>query len=331
MENVNHQPPPPQPTIQNNSEKPSSKYKILGIIIIIFGFLQVPIPALQILFVIPQITNLYEGLNIEQPSLIPAYAVLTFLIILGLINIFIGIKLILKSTLHKEIYFKLGIATLIIIFLSVGSSIAFTITSVITPIYKLTSELDSSPSPTIFQTPSPTPTINASDTSTPANGAGWKTYTNEKYGFSFKYPDNFIFNNCSATDYISIAFDQADLVSDGSVYCAESTFPEGSYAIYLEIVSKDIKNINEAIKKIPLGHNDQLSNAEKIIVYNEFTKIKRTSNDNSYQVFYFVQHPKNTLILQFYLVHPKRMLKSKLIDYEKILDQILSTFKFINP
>lgn len=186
MENIDQQPPSPQPSVQNSSEKPSSKYKILGIINIILGFLQIPVPVGFAFFVIPQLTNLYLSLNIQQPGLIPTYAVLIFLVCLGLINITIGVKLLLKSTQNKEKYFKFGIAAIIIIFLSVGSSMALTITSVLAPIYKLTSELDSSPSPTIFQAPSPIPTINISETSS------WKTYTNEEYGFSFKYPNNWI-------------------------------------------------------------------------------------------------------------------------------------------
>ncbi|OGH12065.1 MAG: hypothetical protein A2857_00935 [Candidatus Levybacteria bacterium RIFCSPHIGHO2_01_FULL_36_15] len=163
---------------------------------------------------------------------------------------------------------------------------------------------------------SPTPTFDQT--------ANWKIYRDDGFRFEFKYPNNFTYNNCSY-----IGFDLTDLVNNGSVYCAEITFPKDAYSILLSV--KNIKNIDEAVKGIPLSSDYNLS--KLIVNNNEFTKVQRISNNNhgNYGDSYFIQVPKRPFILEFYLVRPSRTLTSNItINYQEILDQILSTFKFLN-
>ena len=185
-------------------------------------------------------------------------------------------------------------------------------------------------------TPQPTPSPSPSDISPAPAGAGetanpdsiganWKTYINIKYGFSFKYPANFDYKiNCSTNGLIG--FDYIDLINNGAVNCAEISFPVNAYAIYLSV-------LNESMEKaldIPTSSTSQLSQPEKIILNDrELIKVQRREKDTGeYQNFYFIKHPINTFVLQFFLVHPTRTIESNIINYEETLIKILSTFKF---
>lgn len=325
MEDNDQQPPPPQPPIQNNDEKPSSKYKILGIINIIFGFIQIPVPIILVFIVIPQLTILYKSLNIKQPSLIPTYAVLIFLIVLGLINISIGVKLFLKSTQNKEKYFTIGIVAIILIFLSAGSSMAITVTSIITPIYKLTSEIDSSPSPTIFQTPSPTPTINISDTST------WKTYTNNQFNFELKLPEDIqIKENQAGSNFIR--FSNAYKWEDKKISVDTKQYLDIFLFVSTVSPQTNLKGwiLEDAIRPMPNGKTESQ-------IKGEVQQYREGSIDGYWYVGVVEEEDK-------YIVFKKddKIFKFRLGGYqtgssykdnknaEVALNQILSTFKFTN-
>jgi len=119
--------------------KDMTKYKIVGIVNLFLGALEIICPLFALIFTIPRITALYSEFNAEGPSLVPTYLVLGILILMGIGNLFFGFNLISKSE-KKDKYFKYALILIIASFLLGGVFSSIASLSVILPIYNLTSQ-----------------------------------------------------------------------------------------------------------------------------------------------------------------------------------------------
>lgn len=63
-------------------------------------------------------------------------------------------------------------------------------------LYNQQTKLTSAPQPTTQSTPAPS--VNPTESAEPVDISNWKTYTNSKYGYSVKYPNNAVY---SESDY----------------------------------------------------------------------------------------------------------------------------------
>lgn len=160
---------------KNSQSAPLSiRYLIVGVFTAIFGSAEIIIPLIMLFIIFPKISTLYTDLDIEQNSLL-TYTPIAILIILGAINIFLCVKILLKTTTNKERYFKFGLASLAVTILFGGALQGLLILSVISPIYNVVKvNTEKNPSISSYTTPTPDPT------------ADWKTYTDGQ--IEFKYP-----------------------------------------------------------------------------------------------------------------------------------------------
>lgn len=91
------------------------KYKVVGIISLLNGILFVLSPILMYLFVIPKFIALYEESTLStKANLGQTYLSLTIVFILGIINIFLGSKLLFGAEETKKKYYKYGLAMVIL-------------------------------------------------------------------------------------------------------------------------------------------------------------------------------------------------------------------------
>lgn len=152
----------------------SKKYTFLAIAAIIVGIFLAILAIGVLFFVIPPLNTLYSNVNLNVESkLNNAYFASYVLLGLGALNVVAGIQLLRSSA---KVWFWTAIVFGILTFPIAGSLSRTLIFSIISPIYKLTREVGA---PTLTQ-PSSSPI--------PDRTANWKTYANETFGVSVKYP-----------------------------------------------------------------------------------------------------------------------------------------------
>lgn len=116
-----------------------NKYKIVGIINILFGIPQLLISSLP-LFIVPKLSSLYTDFNVKsQQNFISGYIVAILIFAMAMINLFLGVKGFTKSK-KKEKYFKYGIISASVTFFLTGILVLVMVSTVILPIYSLTSQ-----------------------------------------------------------------------------------------------------------------------------------------------------------------------------------------------
>jgi len=166
---------------------------------------------------------------------------------------------------------------------------------------------NTSPSPTqSVQKPSPTtdPTAN------------WKTYTNTKYGYTFKYPNPWT-ENCSKD------ISQNSPLSQSVIVCPEAypTGPFGGIPAYFNVTveSKKIGETAQDIKKLKEKENPSIKEVSvpKIANYDVAASYFEGAGIPNATV-YLVKNPSDTTYMN---------ITGDGID-ENIYNQILSTFKF---
>ncbi|MBD3195429.1 MAG: hypothetical protein GF317_10260 [Candidatus Lokiarchaeota archaeon] len=96
----------------------------------------------------------------------------------------------------------------------------------------------------------------------------WQTYTNEEYGFSFEYPNNLVFEDCSAKNPKKGAFDELILTLGKVGSC---TFPGFEPRIYIMKTNEDHAFYAKAVEKYSMDFKVEEIN----INGNEVTKTKR--------------------------------------------------------
>lgn len=116
-----------------------TKYKIVGILNLFLGILETIYPLFAFMFTIPRLTELYSEFGAEGPSFGITYLTLSIIILMGIGNLFFGIKLFSKTE-NKDKYFKYALILVIASFLLGGVFTSFASLSVIMPIYNLTSQ-----------------------------------------------------------------------------------------------------------------------------------------------------------------------------------------------
>lgn len=120
------------------------RYKAIAIIDLFIG---IPLSSIQILMLFlttSELIGFYQKLNVDiKTNITIFYTLALLLIILGVVNIFMATKLLLKSTRNKERYFKYTVVSLIIAFILAGIFQAITIFSMVIPFYKTATEASS--------------------------------------------------------------------------------------------------------------------------------------------------------------------------------------------
>ncbi len=113
-----------------------TKYKVVGLINIFFGVIQLLASASQ-LYLNIQLGNLYREFNVQAgTNLIVAKIGLALLLALALINLYLGATGLSQSK-QKEVYLKRGIISAITSLAISVFVIIFLIVTIILPIYSL--------------------------------------------------------------------------------------------------------------------------------------------------------------------------------------------------
>ena len=113
-----------------------NKYKIVGSINIFFGLVQILGSIIIPLFVMNKLTRMYETfeVNLKTPS--GMYVVLGIIFVVGIINIFVGIKAFNSKKGNNKVYTtSMVVAIFSIIITPILAGVLVTL--VITPIYSL--------------------------------------------------------------------------------------------------------------------------------------------------------------------------------------------------
>lgn len=116
------------------------KYKIIGVVNLLFGIFQVVCPLFIIFITLPRLTAMYSEFNVQGAFLTPTYLILGVVMLIGIGNLFFGFSLVSKSE-KKEKYFKYALMLIIASFLFGGILFSIASLSTILPIYNLTSHL----------------------------------------------------------------------------------------------------------------------------------------------------------------------------------------------
>lgn len=122
--------------IQPSGKSSQTKYKVIGIINLIIGFLVTTLNAVMILFVLPRMWELYNTLDIELNPL-PGILTIGTSLLFAIVCIFLGVMLVKNTTKNQDKYFLAGIVTIVLMFTIGGFLQAFSVISVINPIYIL--------------------------------------------------------------------------------------------------------------------------------------------------------------------------------------------------
>ncbi len=164
---------------------------------------------------------------------------------------------------------------------------------------------------------------------TPDSTANWKMYTNKTYGYSFKYP----------ADWIMMEENQI-----------RTSFSNKKFDVAFELSNEPLGFVLDIYKPSPISEFDkQLFNAKKdSIITDEKSYVKTIKNydlmidgfravkssqedlpgaprDGVYKTKYGIDHNGSNYSVQFWSTTKDALDKNK-----EIFDQILSTFQFIN-
>lgn len=112
------------------------KYKIVGSMNALIGFLQVGIASYYLFLVLPKLNVIYQQFDVDhRGSEFSSYAILSGIFLLGLINLFFALKNI--SGASSEKYFNYSVISLIISFVIGGFLVAYLVIASVGPMYLL--------------------------------------------------------------------------------------------------------------------------------------------------------------------------------------------------
>lgn len=116
------------------------RYTFVAIVNLLFGSFQILLAFWQLFFVIPRLGQLYSEFGVDvSKNLTYAYLFIIFILVLGVAQLFLGIKN-LSSSPSKEKYFKYGIILAVLTSLLFVATIRFLSASRLLPIYNLPSQ-----------------------------------------------------------------------------------------------------------------------------------------------------------------------------------------------
>ncbi len=114
--------------------------KIVGLINLFFGIVEILIGIPYILFTIPKLLKMYDDLKVDLPyNPASAYLYAAFLILLGLVNVLVGLgnfSVIFKN--KSDLFYKIGILFVIFSLIISGMAVSRMVYTTISPIYNLT-------------------------------------------------------------------------------------------------------------------------------------------------------------------------------------------------
>ncbi|OGC92473.1 hypothetical protein A3D85_03020 [Candidatus Amesbacteria bacterium RIFCSPHIGHO2_02_FULL_47_9] len=117
------------------------KYKVVGWLDLIFGCLGLVQQIVMLFFIYPKLSSLYQDFGAQLPFLTRVYPYLTAIAAVVLAGVvYIGARLVFGK-LPNEKMFKLGVIALAVMFVLGGSYLASSLTSILSPIYGLSSNL----------------------------------------------------------------------------------------------------------------------------------------------------------------------------------------------
>ena len=112
------------------------KYKVVGLMNLSFGIVQAAFPVVVYYAVIPRLYTMYAEMNSIPPKYDLINAGLVFLLIYGLVNVFVGLMLILgKGNLDKLL--KIGVILFVANFIFGGLISGLLMIGIIAPIYSI--------------------------------------------------------------------------------------------------------------------------------------------------------------------------------------------------
>ncbi|MBI2103804.1 hypothetical protein HYT59_02245 [Candidatus Woesebacteria bacterium] len=182
-------------------------------------------------------------------------------------------------------------------------------------------------------TPTPAPTVEPTPTATTDPTADWKTYTHTSYEFNIKYPSDWIAkstapgpgeidlvgNSRGATFYPSEFKDSKKthvrISLEGFDLNSESIFGVTDFDSYVAYAKK---NQFFEVKK---STETTIDGSKAVVLEGEYT----SSGSTTYHKNYLVQSPVDDLFLIILLDDANNE------KYKDSLDQILSTFQFVEP
>jgi hypothetical protein len=112
------------------------KYKIVGILNLLFGIVQISFPVALYFFIIPRVMEAYKSFAVEYPYPSSLYYILFFLMAYGLANVIIGILLLIGKG-NQQRLFRLGVILFFSNFVVGGLVNGILMISVLSPIYNL--------------------------------------------------------------------------------------------------------------------------------------------------------------------------------------------------
>jgi hypothetical protein len=112
------------------------KYKIVGLLNLSFGIVQAAFPVVVYYAVIPRLYKMYTEMDAVPPRYDLINIGMIFLLVYGLINFLVGLKLILgKGSMDK--LFKIGVVLFVVNFVLGGLVSGLLMIGVIAPIYSI--------------------------------------------------------------------------------------------------------------------------------------------------------------------------------------------------
>jgi hypothetical protein len=111
---------------------------VVGLINFFFGIIEILGGVTYILFTIPKLLKVYENLNVEPYNPGTAYLYPALLVLLGLVNVLIGLgnfSVIFKN--KSDLVYKIGIFLVTLSFIVTKPIVSNMVNSVVNPIYRL--------------------------------------------------------------------------------------------------------------------------------------------------------------------------------------------------
>lgn len=164
--------------------------------------------------------------------------------------------------------------------------------------------------------------------------ADWQTYTNEQYGFEFKYPSNLIVDTSISSKGMSFFGDEKELIRLlGKNDLLDFSFIVEVFNGNLDLLKNKINNYKEQVKQMYtqyglIKEKEPQFSESTIVIGNKPGFIFFDKAGSNAEFFYTSLNDQNVLLIAKYK-DEKLIGETQNENYELLSRQILSTFKFI--